>query len=178
VYILSLLINTVAGLFAGVFLLRFWMQAIRIRPPQPVAQFLYQLSDWLVKPLRRVLPGVGGYDWACLIGAFLVALAAAGGYLLLLGIFSPQTLALMALALFLQWILYGFIGLVILDVLFSLLNPQAPLADFVRALADPFMRPLRRLIPPIGIVDLSPLVALVLLQIALYLVHRLLPILV
>jgi uncharacterized protein YggT (Ycf19 family) len=51
------------------------MQAIRVRPPSSVAQFTFQLSDWLVRPLRRIVPGVGGYDWASLIGAFLIVLA-------------------------------------------------------------------------------------------------------
>ena len=46
-----------------------------MRPPSSVAQFTFQLSDWLVRPLRRIVPGVGGYDWASLIGAFLIVAA-------------------------------------------------------------------------------------------------------
>ena len=67
--IVMLIVDTVASVLGGVLLLRFWMQAIRVRPPSTIAQFTFQLSDWLVRPLRRVVPGIGGYDWASLIGA-------------------------------------------------------------------------------------------------------------
>src|SRR3954469_7865172 len=72
--IFTLVVDTVASVLAGILLLRFWMQAVRVRPPSALAHFMFQLTDWLVKPLRRLLPGVGGYDWASLAGAFLVAL--------------------------------------------------------------------------------------------------------
>ncbi|MEN9864999.1 MAG: putative rane protein, partial [Pseudomonadota bacterium] len=91
--IFSIIINTVTGFFAGVLLLRFWMQAVRVRPPQQLGAFVFQLSDWLVMPLRKVLPGVGGYDWSSLMGAFLISLVASlcddflRGYL-----FLPDTL--------------------------------------------------------------------------------------
>lgn len=57
--ILKLIVDVAAGLLGGVLLLRFWMQAIRVRPPSSVAQFTFQLSDWLVRPLRRIVPGMG-----------------------------------------------------------------------------------------------------------------------
>ena len=74
--IVMLIVDAIATLLGGALLLRFWMQAIRVRPPSSVAQFTFQLSDWLVRPLRRIVPGVGGYDWASLIGAFLIVLLA------------------------------------------------------------------------------------------------------
>jgi YggT family protein len=58
--IFTLIIDTVAIVLAGALLLRFWMQAVRVRPPMEIAQFAYQLTDWLVRPLRRILPGAGG----------------------------------------------------------------------------------------------------------------------
>jgi YggT family protein len=123
-----------------------------------------------VRPLRRVLPGVGGYDWASLIGAFLVVLLAS--CVLLLAGASGQTVLLYALFRFLNWIIYGFMGLLIIEVIFSWINPHAPLAPFVHALNDPLLRPLRRLIPPVGGLDLSVLVALILLQILKYLLGQ------
>lgn len=171
--VLTLIIDTVAIVLAGALLLRFWMQAVRVRPPMELAQFTYQLTDWLVRPLRRVLPGAGGYDWASVIAAFLVALVATAVDLLLRGGFSAQTLVLLALLRVVQWALYGLIGLILIEVIFSWVNPRAPLAPFVRALNDPLMRPLRRVVPLIGSVDLSPLVALILLRIAIQLVTTL-----
>ncbi len=80
--ILQLIVDTAATVLGAVLLLRFWMQAIRVRPPASVAQITFTLSDWLVKPLRRVEPGADGYDWASLIGAFIVVLLATSIYFL------------------------------------------------------------------------------------------------
>lgn len=165
--ILTLIVDTAASVLGGVLLLRFYMQLIRVRPPNAFAQFMYQLSDWLVKPLRRVVPGVGGYDWASLIGASLVVVLALAIGLSLVGGLTLQNLAGLSLLRLLEWILYGFMGLILIEAVFSWVNPDAPLAPFVRALTDPLLRPLRRIVPLIGNIDLSPLVALLLLQIAL-----------
>jgi YggT family protein len=168
--ILQLIVDTVAGVIGGVLLLRFWMQVTRVRPPASIAQFTFTLTDWLVRPLRRILPGVGGYDWASLIGAFLIVLLAST--VLLLAGWSGQGVLLYALFRFLNWIIYGFMGLLIIEVIFSWINPHAPLAPFVHALNDPLLRPLRRMIPPVGGLDLSVLVALILLQIVQYLLRQ------
>ena len=169
--ILQLIVDTAASVVGGVLLLRFWMQVIRVRPPASIAQFTFTLTDWLVRPLRRILPGVGGYDWASLLGAFLIVLAASS--VMLLAGASGQGVLLYALFRFLNWIVYGFMGLLIIEVIFSWINPHAPLAPFVHALNDPLLRPLRRVIPPVGGLDLSVLAALILLQIAQYLLRQL-----
>ena len=147
----NLIIDTVATLLAALLLLRFWMQAVRVRPPFPLGQFIFRLTDWLVLPLRRVMPGWGGLDWSSLLAAILVALLT-----------------------LIHWVVYGFIGLIVIEVIFSWVNPDAPLAPLVRALNEPLMRPLRRLIPPIAGVDLSPIVAFLLLRIILFAADNLL----
>lgn len=171
--ILILITNTIASILVGVLLLRFWMQAVRVRPPVSIGQFIYQVTDWMVKPLRRVLPGVGGYDWATLVGAFVVMLIAVAVEMGLAVNLDVMTILLVTLVKFFQWICYGFIISLIIDAIFSWVNPHAPLAPFVRALNDPLLRPLRRVVPMIGNVDLSPLVALILLQILLRVVSSL-----
>lgn len=172
--ILSLIVNTAASVLGGVLLLRFWMQIIRVRPPVSLGQFIFQFSDWLVRPLRRLLPGVGGIDWASLLGAFLMALAAILVDVWAASAFSLSAVFLLALLRLFQWIFYGFMASLIIDAVFSWVNPHAPLAPFVRALNDPLLRPLRRFIPLIGNVDLSPLAALLLLQIGLRVVSSVL----
>lgn len=159
-----LIVDTVAGLLGAVLLLRFWMQAIRVRPPSSVAQFTFQLSDWLVRPLRRVVPGVGGFDWASLIGAFLIVFLATS--VLFLRGDAWQSVLLVALYRFLQWILYGFMAMLVIEAIFSWVNPHAPLAPFIRALNEPLLRPLRKVVPLVGNLDLSLLVAMILLQVA------------
>lgn len=168
--IFTLIIDTAASVLGGVLLLRFWMQAVRVRAPASVAQFTFQLSDWLVRPLRRILPGLAGYDWASLVGAFLIALLSMVVDIWLVAQLSVQGILLLSVLRLLQWIFYGLMGLILIEVIFSWVNPHAPLAPFVRALNDPMMRPLRRIIPLIGNIDLTPLVALVLLRIALQLI--------
>ena len=168
--IFTLILETICGLLAGVLLLRFWMQAVRVRPPFSVAQFTFQLSDWLVRPLRRLVPGFGGYDWASLVGAWLVALFFSAIKLWLFRMFSAEAMLLQSVARLLQWILYGFMGLLFLEVIFSWVNPHAPMAPLVRALNDPLLRPLRRIVPLVGNIDFSVMVAFLLLYIGLMVV--------
>ena len=171
--ILTLIVDTVAGVLAGVLLLRFWMQVVRVRPPVSLAQFTFQLTDWLVRPLRRLVPGVGGYDWASLLGAFLIVIPSIIVRLKMWFDFSIEIVLLQSILRLVEWGLYGFIGLILLEVVFSWINPRAPLAPFVRALNDPLLRPLRRIVPLIGNIDLSSFVALILLQIVLQLLNTL-----
>lgn len=163
--IFSLVINVVAGLFAGILLLRCWMQLVRVRPPPQIAQFTFQLTDWLVKPLRRVIPGVGGIDWASILSAYVIALIATLLKVwIALHVFSGLVF-LLAFFTLLQWIIYGWTALLILEVIFSWVNPHAPLAPFIQALNAPLLRPIRRVIPLLGGLDLSPLVLFLLLQV-------------
>lgn len=167
--ILSLIIHTVAVVFGGALLLRFWMQVVRVRPPNALGQFIFQLTDWLVRPLRRLMPGVGGYDWASLIGACLVIVLSVVVDLALISRVSAEFLVLGSLVRLCEWVVYGFMALIIIEAIFSWVNPHAPLAPFIRALNEPLLRPLRRVVPLIGGIDLSPLVALVGLRIVLML---------
>jgi YggT family protein len=75
IHILSLIVSSIAGVFAGFLFLRFWMQVQRIRPPAQLAQAIFQLTDWIVHPIR-IVPGYRGYDWASVIAVLLVALVA------------------------------------------------------------------------------------------------------
>jgi YggT family protein len=163
--IVSILLEAVAGLIGGVLLLRFWMQAIRVRPPGNLAQFIYELTDWLVKPLRRIVPGFGGYDWASLIGVLLILGILASFSAWLTNSFVWSVILKIALIDLLRWIYYGLIGIMLLGAVFSWVNPHAPMAPFVQALSDPLLRPLRRIIPLIGNVDLSPMIAMIVLYI-------------
>lgn len=167
--ILTLILDVVASTLGFLFWLRFWCQAVRVRPPSPFGDFIVRLTDWLVRPLRRVVPGVAGYDWASLVAALLVALAFAAITTALGNRFMPGTVLALALYQLLSWILYSLMGALIIEIVFSWVNPNAPLAPFVRALNAPVMRPFRRILPPIAGVDLSPILAFIVLRIALYL---------
>lgn len=161
----SFVVDIIAGIFAGFLLLRFWMQALRLRPPSSLGQAIFQLTDWLVKPMRRIVPGFGGLDWASLIGAFLVALTSIVLESLFTGQFHPSLLVVASLLRLLQWILYGLMALIVLEAILSFVNPYAPLAPVIRALNQPLLAPIRRILPAMGGIDFSPLVALIILQI-------------
>ena len=162
--ILSFVIDTVFGLLGGLLLLRFWMQAIRVRPPTQVAQFTYQLTDWWVLRMRKIIPGVGGLDWASLLGAYGLACVAIAIKVLILVKFIPVTIFILALITVLQWVIFGLTGLLILEVIFSWVNPYAPLAPFVRSLNAPLLNPVRRVIPLLGGLDLSIMAVIFMLQ--------------
>ena len=135
---------------------------------------MFKMTDWLVLPLRRFLPGLGGFDWASLVSALLVALLSVAIELGVRSTFAVEPWLMLSLHSLIHWVVYGFIGLLFLEVIFSWVNPDAPLAPIVRALNQPLMRPLRRLIPPIAGVDLSPILAFLILRVVLFVTDSLL----
>mgnify|MGYP001306906970 FL=1 len=137
-------------------------------------QFVIAVTDWIVKPLRKVLPTSRANDWASMVAALVVALVLAVVWSML---FShgraPVFGGVLLLALFwvLKWSIYLVIGLVLIQALMSWVNPHAPLAPVVDQLTRPFLAPLRRFVPLVGGVDLSPLVLIVLAQVLLTLLE-------
>ena len=171
--ILNLVIDTAATVLASLLLFRFWMQAVRVRPPFSLGQFMFRLTDWLVLPLRRVLPGMRGYDWASLIGAILIILASMAVQLGVRSAFAVEPWLLLSLLSLVHAIAYGFIGLIILEVILSWVNPHAPLAPMVRGMTEPLLRPFRRVLPAIAGVDLSPVIAFLALRILVFVIESL-----
>lgn len=165
------LLEAVVGFFTTLFLLRFMMQAMRVSFSGQIGDFVLKLTHWAVMPLRRVIPGFGGYDWASLLAALALQLLFAGA---LLAIASPlgmadslawlPTILLVALRSLLRLAVYIVIGALILQAVLSWVNPYSPLAAPAHQLTRPLLAPIRRLIPPISGIDLSPLVAILLLQ--------------
>lgn len=165
--ITAFLLDVVAGLLAGTCLLRLYMQLQRVPFGNPVGRFVFAVTDWLVLPLRRVLPAAGRWDLASLAGAWLVELAQLTLlWLLFSGAASPW-LALPVAAVFavLRLVVSGLTVLVIVYAVLSWVQPHSPLSDVIDRLCAPLLRPFRRLIPLVGGIDLSPLALLVSLQV-------------
>ncbi len=165
--IISFLLDVAAGLLGGACLLRMYMQYQRIPFGNPVGRFVFALTDWLVLPLRRVLPTVRRVDTASVAGAFLIELAQFGLLWLLLG--RAGGLAMLpVLALFgmLRLVISGLTGLVIVYAVLSWVRADSPMVDVIDRLCAPLLRPWRKLIPLVGGIDLSPLAFLVVLQVA------------
>jgi YggT family protein len=167
--VVQMLLNTAAALLGGGLLLRVYLSWLRIAGRNPLFQLSWALTEWLVKPFRALLPGRARIDWACLAAALAVALA----FVLLLrliGIGAASDWALLvpqALALIVHWALYMLTVLVFIYVLLSLVNPHAPLAPTFDLLTRPLLAPFRRVLPPIGGFDLSPIAFLLVVQILL-----------
>ena len=170
--IISFLLDVVAGLLGGACLLRLYMQMQRIPFGNPVGRFIFALTDWVVLPLRRVLPSYRKWDSASLIAAYLFELAQFAILALLIGggFASVPGLALFGLV---RLVISGAIGLVIVYAILSWVQADSPIADVIDRLCAPMLRPFRRMIPLVGGFDLSPLALLVLLQVAAIIVANL-----
>jgi YggT family protein len=164
--IATFLIQTAFGFFISVLLLRFWMQVLRAPFRNPIGQFITAFTNWAVLPARRVIPGLMGFDIASILIAWIAAMLmlalvalVAGADLRSLPLGVVVGLAFLEL---LRVSLYMLVAVVLFDVIIGWVNPQAPVAPIFTALTRPFYRPFRRVVPPVGGMDLSPFFVLVL----------------
>lgn len=170
------LLDTIFTLFGMALLLRLWMQWTRLPTRNPISQAVFQVTDWIVRPLRRVIPGVGGIDWATVVAAWLTAvlfhllvLAAMGGVPLA---FVPVLLIVAVLTL-LKWSISLVMWVTLLMAILSWINPHSPITPVVYQLTDPLLRPIRRVIPRLGGFDISPMILFLVCQILLMIIARL-----
>ena len=171
---ITFVLETLFGLFVLAALVRFWMQAFRAPARNPIAQFSMALTDFAVKPLRRLIPGFMRMDWASLVVALALEFVLQVLEFALLAGAIPNGGVLSAL-LFLAFVrlvrlsIYIFIVVIIAQAVMSWVSPYHPAAPFFNALSDPLLKPVRRFIPPIGGVDISPVFVLIILQLILML---------
>jgi YggT family protein len=167
------LIDTVVTLLVVLLLLRFHFQWLRVPFRNPIGEFVLATTSWAVVPARRVIPSLAGLDLATLLVAWLVLglglwlLALLGAERTLGG--DPGALAVAAVAAvdLLRYSVFILVFAVLGLVVFSWVNPRAPLAPVFYAFTRPFLQPFQRIVPPIGGVDLSPLVLGIVVYIAL-----------
>ena len=177
--IFHFILDTLCGLLTLALLVRFAMQWARVPFRNPLGQFVVAVTDWMVRPVRRVIPGMFGLDIASLRLAWVwqaVNQAIVMGLSGVLSAVSPAPILVVALLALLDVAktgVYLVIGAVIVSAVFSWVSPHAPLADVFNTLTRPLLRPFRRVIPPIGGVDLSPLALLLVLQIGLFVIASL-----
>ena len=168
------LLDTLAGFFTLCLLLRFYMQTFRVSFANQFGSFVVQITNWLVMPLRRLLPSVFGLDLATLLPAYLLQLGLLLAVLALRGGFvMMESETLVALLLWhavlatLRISIYLLIGALFLQAILSWVNPYSPLGQPVAQLTRPFLNPIRRFVPPVANIDLSPLLAILLAQLLL-----------
>jgi len=162
------LVDTVFAFFVLLLLARFHFQWLRVPFRNPIGEFVLATTSWMVMPVRRVIPGLAGLDLATLLLALALQCLAIWIKAAIVGV-EPAPLAVLGIAALdlLRYSLYILVFAVFVQVIFSWINPYAPMAPVFNAITAPFLRPLRRFIPPLGGVDLTPLVLLILIQILL-----------
>jgi YggT family protein len=173
---LVFLIDTISDFFTAALLLRFYLQWARAAQRNPISDFLNALTNWAVRPARRIIPGLRGLDLATLVLAWLVQfivifvvlalrsypLDAVGGQAIL-------GVALLAVLALVRMSLYILIGVLIVQAVLSWVNPYSTISPMLNALSRPFVRPFQRMIPPVANVDLSPLFVIIVCQLLLML---------
>lgn len=168
------ILDTVFGLFIVALLLRFYLQVFRAPYRNPLSPFLISLTDFLVRPARRIIPGLWGLDLATILLAFAIEFVVLAATLWINGMaphpytpFSILVLLLLSLVGILKQSLHIFMLVLIVQAVLSWVNPYTPLSDVLNSLSRPFLIFFRRRIPPVGNVDLSPLIVLIIFQLIL-----------
>ncbi len=176
--IFSLILHFAVGLVAGTCLLRMYMhlQGINLSRSggNPLAPFVFAISNWIVLPVRRFVPAIGRLDTASLVAAYAVLLAKHSLLWIVAGATS-EWLALFINAGFelVSVILSSLMWLVLIYVLMSWMKTASDAAYFLAQMVEPLLRPIRRVLPNMGGVDLSPIAVLLLIQIAEIVLHNL-----
>jgi YggT family protein len=161
---LVFLVQTFAGLYALVVMLRFLLQLTRADFYNPISQFVVKVTTPVLRPLRRAIPAAGGVDLSALVLAWLVKTAELAVVALLVGsAANPLGALFWALPALVALTIYILLFAVLIRVVLSWVNPDpySPIANLLDELTAPVMRPAQRLIPPVGGLDLSPILVMV-----------------
>jgi YggT family protein len=158
------LVKVVFGLYATLVVLRFLLQLTRADFYNPVSQFIVKVTKPVLNPLRQLIPGFGGMDVAALVLAWLVLVVQ---QLVLFGVqgfgLQPLASALLSIPELLSMIINIFLFAILIQVIISWINPGSynPILSLVHSLTEPLLRPVRRRLPDMGGLDLSPMVVMV-----------------
>ena len=167
------LLRTLFDLYIVAVALRFLLQWVRADFYNPISQFLIKVTNPPLRPLRRVIPGYAGMDLAALLLMLLLKMLELSLLSLIAGGPIPALpgLLVISLAEILSLVIWIFIIAVLIQVVLSWVNPGAynPATVLLYRLTEPLLAPARRLIPPIGGLDLSPIAVFIFLQLSLIL---------
>jgi YggT family protein len=171
---LIFLVETFLGLFVIALLLRFILQVVRAPYGNPLSGFVFAVTDFVVRPARRFIPGLRGYDLSSLILAWGVEIVLIGVVLSMKGYgFGPAIgnamigLMLLAAVRLMRLFLYIVMFSVFIQAVLTWVSPHSPAMPILQSLTRPFLQIFQRRIPPAGGVDLSPLFVLIACQLLL-----------
>lgn len=171
---LVFLINTIGDLFAFALITRFMLQWVRAPARNQLSEFVAALTNFIVMPTRRFVPGLWGLDLATLLLALVtetlklwLLLELNGARLGTMATLTPLAFIALAGIHIAQLMIYLVIGALILQAILSWVNPYSPIAPVLNSVTRPFLQPFQRVLPLIANVDLSPLAALLVCQLLL-----------
>lgn len=160
----AFLIETLIHLYLVVILLRILLEAARVDFYNPIVQLLLRLTDPLVKPLARLIPNIGRLNTAAVVLLYVIQLI---GLFILVGLSGrvpdPLVLTLLALMRLVRMLLVLYMILIIVSVILSWVGQGArhPIVPLTYQLTEPVLAPIRRVLPSLGGLDLSPLIAII-----------------
>lgn len=166
----TFVIETVFGIYILIVMLRFLLQLVHADFYNPLSQMLVKATQPALKQLRRVIPGYGGIDMSTVALALLVQFVELWLVMLILG-HDAGIVGLLVLSVvrLLELVIYVFMFSIFVLVVLSWIQPKSdnPVFGLLNSLSAPVMRPARRLVPPLGGLDLSPIVVFLVLGVVL-----------
>ncbi len=170
------ILQTIGSLYLLIVLLRFILQLVKADFYNPLSQFIVRATHPLLRPLRKVIPSFAGLDLASLVLAILVQLVLMTLVLMLMGYGLDNPLQLLVwsiigvTALFIKVFFFALIISVILSWVAQ--GSHNPAAELINQICEPLLAPIRRILPSLGGLDLSPIVAFLILNLIDMLVIR------
>ena len=165
-----LLVEVIFGLAVALFVLRVLLQLVRANFYNPVCQFIYKLSNPPLVPVRKLLKPLGRFDLAAAVVAWLLECLKVLLLFALVGaVPAVAGLLVLGIAELVQFLLILYFWLILIGVILSFVAPGGghhPIVPLVHQLAEPVLRPFRRVIPSLGGLDFSPMLALLVLLLA------------
>ena len=167
---MNLLLQVLVSIVAGACLLRCYLQWLAFNlgagQSRTIGAYILPLTNWIVIPLRRIIPSISRFDVASFLAAYLLVAGKTAILLLLSGAaLSNMSWLLLALIDFADLILSGLVGLVLASVILSWISAGSQSQYLVSLLVDPLLAPIRKAMPSFGALDLSPLALLLILQV-------------
>lgn len=162
---LLFLLDVVLQSFAAILLLRFHLQWLRAPLRNPIGEFVMVFTDFIVLRTRRYIPSAWGFDTATLLLALLIETLYLTGVMLIQGyvghFFPLAGLLILAAVKLLKISLYLLMGAVLVQAILSWVNPHTPVSSVLDAMTQRFLQPLRRVVPMLGGIDLTPMLLLI-----------------
>lgn len=166
--LIQFLVSAVTSILGVILLFRAWIFVWALSPRHPFVQMTRRTTDWLAEPLSKVIPRRGNLDLPSLVGALLVAVLTMLVEKAITGLpMTPIGMVIAPLALVIRWGLEMISWGTFLWVILTWFNPQSPLTYALGTLTEPFVRPIRRLLPMFGRFDFSPVAVILLANIGL-----------